>query len=162
MFSLEQLMTTDLIKGADYFLKYRAVNCHGNGPFSSVTTMVIAAHVPVKLGQATTTVDDTNVIISWPATTDDGSRPVTDYFVQIIQSRDGDLEEWTECEDQIETDDNGDLTRTCTLPMTVFTDPDLDLPLKQGDSIIISVKANNIIGESEPSDVTEYAGFEKA
>lgn len=106
----------------------------------------IAAGKATQLGAATTTNSGTNVIVTWPATTDDKGSAVTDYLVEFKKSDLSYASYATTC--SLANEPNLVTGRTCTVPMSVFTST---FGLTAGDLIKARVSALNAKGYSVPS-----------
>lgn len=113
--------------------------------FSS-PTIITAAAVAVQLGSATTTLSGTDVIVTWPATTNDRGSTVTAYRIKFKTSVGTYVAQNTYCDGTQTTIIN---SRQCTVPMSVFTSAPYFIAV--GDPIVAEVEAYNAQGYSTPS-----------
>jgi len=84
-FTFDAVVTIGITAGSSYQFKYRARNQFGTGAFSTPHTITAAA-VAAQLTSASTTLSGTNVIVSWPATTNDRGSTVTAYRIKFKTS----------------------------------------------------------------------------
>lgn len=74
--------TQAIVGGTQYKFKYRGVNIHGQGNFSS-ETLVYASTVPDKLSPVITSLVSKTVTIEWSTTSNDHKRDVTSYRIRL-------------------------------------------------------------------------------
>ena len=70
--------------GTPYNFKVRAKNIYGWGPYSNIVS-ILASDVPSQMQVVTTTVDGTNVEISWQEPANNGEA-ISGYEIQVLQS----------------------------------------------------------------------------
>jgi hypothetical protein len=131
--------------GEAYLFRYRARNTHGWGEFSD-NLEVIAASSPAVPNTVVTSNEGTDIKIVWNDDAYNGGSPLL-YFRILIKKHDD-----TFAEDTVHCDGADQTTRAnlfCLLPVeTLIADPFL---LQQGDLVVATVEAFNIIGFSAPS-----------
>ena len=115
-----KLLTTAIVSGATYRLRYRAYNVHGWGAYSPIGT-IIAATPPAAPAAPTLTTPSTDVVIAWTAPTNTGGTgiAITAYKVELLLT-DGTTYQIATC---TETDAVVVSSATCTLVMTDLTAP---------------------------------------
>jgi hypothetical protein len=137
-----KLLTTAIVSGATYRLRYRAYNVHGWGAYSPIGT-IIAATPPDAPAAPTLTLSTTNVVIAWTAPTNTGGSgiAITAYRVEM-RLRDGSTYQIATC---TETDAVVVSSTTCTLVMTDLTSSTGSYAYIQGDEITARITAANTI-----------------
>lgn len=146
------IYSTSISAGVTYHFKVRAINAFSvaasRGALSA-NVPVIASQVPATLAAVTTANVGTNVVISWTATSNAYSSPVTAYRIDIYKA-DG-----TTYEPEATYCNGGNygvwVNRQCTIPMSVLIASPYSLAM---DTLVkATVVAINGAGESLPSPV---------
>ena len=111
---------------------------------SNIVTL-LCAFKPAVPSAPQTSVIGNQVIVEWNAPDTNGS-PITSYRIKLQQKNGSFSEELTYCNGT-----NAALvtSRKCTIPLLILQAPVFILEL--GDSIVATVTATNVYGESEPS-----------
>jgi len=142
---LTQHTISSLMNGNTYDLKYRAKNVHGWGPYSAVSSILLAS-VPDQITPAATTANNgVNVDVAWSAVASDGGSAVLEYRIKF-KTASGSYEETGACDG---TNAGIISAQSCSLAMTEFTSSPYSLPA--GSLIVAVVEAKNIVGYSAPS-----------
>lgn len=81
-------IVTGLTNGTSYVFRIAAVNAAGTSSYSSASTAVIPAGVPVAPGAPTPTAGNASVSLSWTAPSNNGSA-ITDYKIYYATSENG-------------------------------------------------------------------------
>ena len=106
-----------LTQSTTYLLKISAYNIQGEGPLSSVLS-VIAAFTPGQQNPPIFSLSGTNVILAWSDPTDTGGDIITGYRVVIYNQATSNFEEHVSLCDGSQTTTIS--TKQCTIPMTAF------------------------------------------
>ena len=140
----------ELTPGALYTFKVQSRNSVGYSLFSDVVT-VRAARVPDPPENVlTTTVESTNVVVTWTAPYDGGSE-ILSYHIQV-QLNDGSLYDDSLCDG---TDPTVFAALECTIPITKLKGEPYNHPW--GAGIYVKIAAINIVGSSAYTDLTNGA-----
>ena len=131
--------------GETYLFRYRARNVHGWGEFSD-NLEFIAASIPDVPTTVVTSNEGTDIKIVWDDASYNGGSPLL-YFRVLLKKQDD-----TFAEDTIHCNGADQTTKAnlfCLIPVeALIVDPIL---LQQGDLVVATVEAYNIIGFSAPS-----------
>jgi hypothetical protein len=151
-------LTTAIISGAIYRVRYRAYNVHGWGPYSPIGE-IRAATPPAAPLAPTLSEDGTSMKISWSAPTDTGGTAVAinAYKVEVklpIALPDGtvqykeDLSPVPNCDGSLASIYAADPCCECSIPMALLTSTDAatGFGFTQGQGIAARVTAANVIG----------------
>lgn len=136
--------TQAIVGGTRYRFKYRAVNIHGPGPFST-ETIYYASTIPDRLNAPYTSLLNSTVTITWDPTPNDHKQTVTAYRIKIKNKAGTFVEDTAIC--------NGVKAAvvqslSCSSAMLLFTN---NLNLAIDDLIVVQVEAMNVMGYSIPS-----------
>ncbi|TNV75036.1 hypothetical protein FGO68_gene6423 [Halteria grandinella] len=137
--------TQAIVGGTRYKFKYRAVNIHGPGPYST-EVLFYASTIPDKLDPATTSLLNSTVTIAWLPTPNDHKQTVTAYRVKVRNKAGTFVEDTAIC--------NGVKAAVvsslkCSAAMLLFT---TNLNLAIDDLIVVQVEAMNVMGYSIASN----------
>ena len=80
---MTQAVMTGLVEGDPYFIRYTAVNIHGQSE-PSIVFYTLMATAPDQISAPVTVNDDINVVITWSATTNERGSSVTAYRIKIL------------------------------------------------------------------------------
>jgi hypothetical protein len=105
-----------LITGQSYQFQYRAKNVFGWGEWSD-SAYVLAASLPDTSSPVVTTLEGSNVKLSWSANTLENGSTITEYLINIITSEETFVEDELCNGADLETVNS----KTCTIPMEMFT-----------------------------------------
>jgi hypothetical protein len=142
------IYSTSIVQMRTYLVKYRGDNIHGTG-IESDTTGILAATVPTKIATPVSTeMAGKNVVFQWAVSPSANGSPVTAYRIKFKKSNGSYIEETANCNGETQSIKD---SRSCTVPMTIFTGVTFSLSL--GDLIVAIVEAKNSIGYSPESDV---------
>ena len=139
-------MTSPVTQGTAYTFKVQALNSVGYSDYSNEVT-ILAGQIPDKPSAPQTSIDGSNVQVTWLAPNNRGS-PITRYYIKFIQY-DGVsyAEDMTDC---LGTDATIISSLSCQIPIaTLITNP---FSLPWGSSIFAKIIATNSYGDSEASD----------
>jgi len=108
------------------------------------------------LGVASTSSVGSNVVVTWPYTTDEGGVMVSKYRIKFKTSTGTYQETLTYCDG---SDPFVIADMSCTVPMSIFTTSPFSLSV--GDLIEVVVEAYNSVGYSTPSPVNTVGATAK-
>lgn len=147
-FTYSYVISTGIQAGDPYQFKFRAYNQHGQGDDSPVAT-IYASTRPDAPPPVTTSVQGTDIFVTWQASPDEHGSAVTAYTITLLES-----DSLTYSSVPVHCNPASGTAaftgKQCTIPMSVVREAPYNVPI--GDVIKVRVTATNSKGESDPSE----------
>lgn len=138
----EITVTSSIVKGRQYRLRYRAINLIGNGPWSDLAYVTASTFPKAPPKPIYTYVDNTKLDLLFTESQDDGGSAILSYYLYINEGFDG-----TSFHKVTQYDGN-------SLVFTLHVgDVCSGMTVTAGYTYTIKFVAQNIIGYSEDSDL---------
>jgi hypothetical protein len=139
-------ITTAIVSGRTYRLRYRAYNAHGWGSYSPIGS-ITAASLPGAPPEPALTIVGTDVQITWSAPADTGGDGIalSAYRVELRLADGSYKEDLVTCDASQAAIVSA---ASCTIPMSTLTsaDPATGFSYSQGDEVVARVTAATVIG----------------
>lgn len=140
------LYVVSLDAGTIYRFRVRARNAYGYGDYSE-EFQVLCAYIPEPPFDATTLIENNEVIVEWSEGVTNGS-PITAYRIFVMSHNGGEfIEELVDCDGTLGTVVSN---RICRIYLDTLTAEPYNLVLDE--SIYVQIYAQNVYGESEVSE----------